>query len=273
VLMADDLSKALHTMNTKNMYKEFAFYIEACESGSMFLPNFLPTSLNIYGLTASNDEESSYACYLDDTLNTYLGDCFSVYWMEDSDAHDIQAESLQVQFLRVRTQTTTSHVTQYGALSYVSDMVGEFQGDKNPGASAVKQATSTAEERRAAPQEEVELNILLNQHRLAKTPQEQKKHAQAIRDHIAERERVSSLFERIISHVFPGKEFLQAMKVKRGGAVNFECYKPVLQRFNQICIPLNASSPALNHLYKLANLCNLGTTQEKIIEALHATCV
>ena len=40
---------------------------------------------SVYATTAANAEESSYACYLDQKLGTYLGDVYSVNWMEDSD--------------------------------------------------------------------------------------------------------------------------------------------------------------------------------------------
>ena len=60
------------------------FYVEACESGSMF-DKLLPKNINVYATTAANSEESSYACYYDDNLQTYLGDLYSVNWMEDSD--------------------------------------------------------------------------------------------------------------------------------------------------------------------------------------------
>jgi len=39
-------------MQTNNMYKEMVFYIEACESGSMF-PSLKPNQ-NVYAMTASN---------------------------------------------------------------------------------------------------------------------------------------------------------------------------------------------------------------------------
>jgi legumain len=39
----------------------------------------------VFATTAANAEESSYACYYDDKLGTYLGDLYSVNWMEDSD--------------------------------------------------------------------------------------------------------------------------------------------------------------------------------------------
>ena len=39
----------------------------------------------VFATTAANTHESSYACYLDEERNTYLGDVYSVKWMEDSD--------------------------------------------------------------------------------------------------------------------------------------------------------------------------------------------
>jgi legumain len=38
-----------------------------------------------WATTAANAIESSYACYFDDLRETYLGDVYSVNWMEDSD--------------------------------------------------------------------------------------------------------------------------------------------------------------------------------------------
>jgi legumain len=60
-------------------------YIEACESGSMF-EKLLRNDINVYATTASNSKESSYATYYDDQLGAYLGDLYSVSWMEDSDS-------------------------------------------------------------------------------------------------------------------------------------------------------------------------------------------
>ena len=43
------------------MFKQLVFYLETCESGSMF-PN-LSESENIYAMTASNATQSSYGAY------------------------------------------------------------------------------------------------------------------------------------------------------------------------------------------------------------------
>jgi len=39
----------------------------------------------VWATTAANAHESSYACYYDSRRQTYLGDVYSVNWMEDSD--------------------------------------------------------------------------------------------------------------------------------------------------------------------------------------------
>eukprot|EP01137_Pigoraptor_chileana_P018002 Opistho-2@76858 len=124
-LYAKDLIDAINYMHTNNMYKQLVLYIEACESGSMF-ENLLPTGINAFATTASNAEESSYACYYDDTFQTYLGDVYSVNWMENSDSTDITTETLQQQFLFVQNETTTSHVMEYGELDWTTEPVSTF---------------------------------------------------------------------------------------------------------------------------------------------------
>jgi len=45
----------------------------------------LPSNINVYATTAADPSESSYACYYDEKRMTYLGDRYSVSWLEDSD--------------------------------------------------------------------------------------------------------------------------------------------------------------------------------------------
>ncbi|CDW88179.1 peptidase c13 family protein [Stylonychia lemnae] len=137
-LYADDLISNLTYMHKQNMYSELVFYVEACESGSMF-QGLLDPALNIYVMTASNAEESSWGtyCYPDDLkdgkhLGTCLGDLFSVNWMEDTDANDILKESLLTQFETVKNKTDQSHVMQYGELKFVDEPIGYFQGNFDP---------------------------------------------------------------------------------------------------------------------------------------------
>ncbi|GFY44535.1 legumain [Trichonephila inaurata madagascariensis] len=128
-LSASDLNKTINYMYENKMYGKMVFYIEACESGSMF-ENILPDNINVYATTAANAEESSYAIYFDETRETYLGDSYSVHWMEDSDKEVLTKETLQSQFKIVKKETTESHVQEYGDMSIAKMHVSEFQGRK-----------------------------------------------------------------------------------------------------------------------------------------------
>ena len=102
-LYADELQAAIDVMEANQMYDEVVFYLEACESGSMF-PDLL-ASQKVYAMTASNAYLSSYAAYcgtdayVDDVyIGSCLGDEFSVSWMEDTDSHNISSETLEEQY-------------------------------------------------------------------------------------------------------------------------------------------------------------------------------
>lgn len=134
-LYADQLIDALIYMTDENMYRQLVFYMEACESGSMFY-GMLPEYLNVYAVTAANPDESSWGDYCPPQdfvngteLNTCLGDEFSTNWMENSDNVGGMNQTLQQQYQTVQIETTLSHVMQYGDLDISSSLVGDFQGN------------------------------------------------------------------------------------------------------------------------------------------------
>lgn len=127
-LMANNLTKALKTMHSKKMYNELVFYIEACESGSMF-DGLLPPNMHIYGATASTPDQSSYACYYSESRQTYLGDLWSVSWIEDSEANMTKGETLIEQWLVAKARTTESNAQHYGDLSIDKEKVEVFEGE------------------------------------------------------------------------------------------------------------------------------------------------
>lgn len=95
----------------------------------------LPTNTKIYAVSAANPSESSWGTYCspDDIvggkhIGSCLGDLFSVKWMEDTEANQPATETLQQQFEAVKKQTTKSHVMQWGDVSFVGDVVGDFVG-------------------------------------------------------------------------------------------------------------------------------------------------
>nr|CAD7424767.1 unnamed protein product [Timema monikensis] len=106
---------------------QMVIYVEACESGSLF-DDILTDTLNIFVTTAADPLESSYACYFDEYRQTYLGDLFSVSWMEDTEKENLLRESLHHQYEAVRHRVNTSHVEEYGNLDIGALHISDFLG-------------------------------------------------------------------------------------------------------------------------------------------------
>jgi legumain len=132
-----DLVSALQTMHSKNMYSKLVFYMEACESGSMFAT--LPKDINIYATTAANARESSWGTYCSPqdkvdgkSIGSCLGDLYSVNWMEDSDVKsEMASESLEKQFKLVTKETNKSHCQEFGDTSIASSPIHDFQAEES----------------------------------------------------------------------------------------------------------------------------------------------
>lgn len=97
-------------MYTHRMFKEMVVYVEACEAGSMFVD--MPEDMNIYVMTASDEEVSSWAIYCDEEaiidgkdLGTCLGDLFSINWMNDTVNHIGDKRTLLAQYHHVKEET------------------------------------------------------------------------------------------------------------------------------------------------------------------------
>merc|ERR1712151_204264 len=95
----------------------------------------LPKDLNIYATTAANAKESSWGTYCPpfDKVNgvsveSCLGDLYSVSWLEDSDRIASLNERLGDQFMRVKNETNMSHVMDFGTMTFKwTDHVSEYQ--------------------------------------------------------------------------------------------------------------------------------------------------
>eukprot|EP00928_Gymnodinium_smaydae_P031839 TRINITY_DN23241_c0_g2_i1.p1 TRINITY_DN23241_c0_g2~~TRINITY_DN23241_c0_g2_i1.p1 ORF type:complete len:469 (+),score=123.41 TRINITY_DN23241_c0_g2_i1:56-1408(+) len=136
-LHAKELSSTLKKMQEKKMFDKLVFYMEACESGSMF-PD-LTADGKIFALTAANAEESSWGFYCGSdatvkgkNLNSCLGDLFSISWMEDSDLGAFTTETIEEQVKRVTKRTNKSHVMSFGDKSLLSDSIGAFELKGSP---------------------------------------------------------------------------------------------------------------------------------------------
>lgn len=126
-LYADDLHEVLDKLKRKGKFRNLLFYMEACYAGSMFL-DYGYWDIRVYAATASNERESSYAIYCNDSkLQTCLSDEFSHNWMVDTEIQDITVEEVGDQFENVRVATLLSHVSEYGMGNLRFFKVADFQ--------------------------------------------------------------------------------------------------------------------------------------------------
>jgi len=263
-------------MNQEKKYKEMVIYIEACESGSM-LEGLLPDNINIYATTASNAEESSYACYYDDKRQTYLGDLYSVNWMEDSDAEDINKESLFTQFQVTKKKTTESHVMQYGDLKLgAAHTVSEFQGEvkSNKVASPIVDRMNALLKRDTVATVDVRTSILSR--RLAALPANsaeritvERQLAQAIQ----QRSVISTTINSIAKKAFEENrvDYYELVTTQRMKLTQHDCYMSATQRIHEKCFDIQ-NEYVLNKLWIVANLCQIGLQDFTIKHAVDDVC-
>jgi len=224
------------------MYNKMVFYLETCESGSMFA-NHLKDDINIYAVTAANPTESSWGtyCYPNDIVNgkhmqTCLGDLFSVNWMENADAVAPNKETLEEQFDVLVKTTAQSHVMRYGQMSFTNEVIGDYEGDldldsekflerifsrqlveKKPKELDVNRHTSTVNSRDAK-----------MHHLYAKVAQEGNHKAHLdLSTEINHRMRVDNVFSEFKGHLLGAEEYYAPQ--------NFECLRSLVGAYKENC--------------------------------------
>ncbi|VDM99052.1 unnamed protein product, partial [Thelazia callipaeda] len=126
ILTAKDLNDELKNMHAKRKFEKLVFYMEACESGSMF-SEILPSNIDVYAVTAANDHESSWGCFCHNKMELpCLADCFSISWLLDTEKENLYKETLARQFSIIKNLTDKSHVMHYGDMAITHDHVADF---------------------------------------------------------------------------------------------------------------------------------------------------
>lgn len=274
-LHAEDLQKAILSMHENKQYKKMVFYVEACESGSMFNRHKLPSNVNVFATTAANGEESSYACYYDRERNTYLGDVYSVMWLQNSDKADFNVETLEQQFEKVKEETNTSHVMEFGDLTMGSLTIGNFQGDSSK--NYINNETKITEDipiTDAVPAPDVKMWILHHQLRDFDLPL--KRRREVLKELYEEKEmrlHIRSTFQTIVKSLVDSREKQKEIISKPAAPVKRHCYKQSVTKFRRGCGNLGMHEHTLRHLYVLANLCDEGYSTERIVETIHNVCM
>lgn len=265
-----ELNKTIQLMYEKKMYKKLVFYIEACESGSMM--NHLPNNINVYATTAANSHESSYACYYDEKRDTYLGDLYSVSWMEDSDLEDLTKETLHKQFVLVKQHTNTSHVMQYGNRTISQMKVNQFQG--NGKITSPPLNLEPVKHMDLTPSPDVPLAILKRKLMASNDILQARDIVREIKTHQEAKLLIKESMRKIVNMVTESDELTEEILTDQVIINDMHCYRDAAEHFKRQCF--NWHNPlyeyALRHLYALVNLCESGYPIERIHKAMDKVC-
>ncbi|XP_036591804.1 legumain [Trichosurus vulpecula] len=270
-LHVKDLNKTIHYMHQHKKYKKMVFYIEACESGSMM--NHLPDDINVYATTAANPAESSYACYYDEERGTFLGDWYSVNWMEDSDVEDLTKETLHKQFQLVKKHTNTSHVMQYGNKTISHMKVMQFQGMKHQASSPI--SLPPVKRYDLTPSPDVPIEILKRKLMATNDANESKKIVDKLQAHLQARTLIEKVVQQIVTVVTASSVQTEKMLSERRTLTAYGCFEEAVIYFRTRCF--NWHSPmyeyALRQLHVFVSLCEEAYPLDRIKLAMDKVCL
>ena len=226
----------------------------------------LPNNINIFATTAANSSESSYACYYDELRETYLGDVYSVNWLEDSDGrHSLKTETLQQQFRRVLKETNTSHVMEFGDKRIGRMDLSQFQGSKSYNKTYTKKVYITD----AVPSGDVPIAIAYK--RLNKKQSEEQKYVNKVK--YEELVRARNFLINSVKHLireFKLKISVDSLWRDKRPLTNHKCYVDLIEQFDSHCFDLSTHPYALRFLYIFVNMCetleNQNQANPQIIE-------
>ncbi|KAM7507562.1 hypothetical protein LguiA_018015 [Lonicera macranthoides] len=287
-MYANDLIEVLKKKHASGTYKSLVFYLEACESGSIF-EGLLPEGLNIYATTAANAKESSWGTYCPGDAHgpppkyeTCLGDLYSVAWMEDSEKHNLQTETLRQQYQQVKKRTSNgnfqsgSHVMQYGDLKLSTDDLFIYMGSNpaNDNYSHVD-ANSLGLSSKAINQRDADLLHFWHKYSRAVEGSVRKLEAQKqFAEAMAHRMHLDSsikLVGKLLFGIEKGPEVLKMVRpVGQPLVDDWDCLKTLVRTFEKHCGSL--SQYGMKHMRSIANICNAGIQTEQMDEASAQAC-
>ncbi|PYZ99354.1 hypothetical protein A6K26_009710 [Gammaproteobacteria bacterium 2W06] len=273
LLKATDLADAVLAMHRDRKFGEMVLYVEACESGSMF-SNLLPDDIGVYAVSASSPNQPSYACYMDEHLNTFLGDVFSIKWMEDTDREDIRRESLKKQFQIVRKEVTSSTVMQWGEIRLDRQHLSQFLGGKKVASGGRRrQRGNDFCLNSATPSYDVPVAVLESRIRSSSNQQETEDLKQQLEGLRQNRTFVSAVMASLVVHVTDSDlDMVDKVMHNSHGITRWSCYSAALDVFDKGCFRLAENPYALRVLQPIVNLCEHGYTAEQFARAVQAVC-
>jgi legumain len=298
LVYADDLISVLQAKHDAGTYNRMVFYMEACESGSMF-EGMLPEDINIYAVTASNSTESSWAYYCPGDSNstapppeydTCLGDLFSIAWMEDSDVQDSRNETLEQQYVKVKGRTLnstappagskdeylpSSHVEQYGNATITSDFMNFYIGSNENKTLVDNGHVSSPATSGGVSQYEADLLHFWHKYNKAPLGSTDKDEAyQKLMNEVDSRNHVDKAMNYVANELFgveKGSDVFNFIRSPGQPLVDdWSCLKNLVKTYENYCGALSKYGRVYNRA--IANMCNEGIRADQLAVASAKAC-
>jgi len=276
-----ELVDALKSMHSSKMYNKLVFYMEACESGSMF--QTLPQGLNIYATTAANAKESSWGTYCSPydkvdgkKIGSCLGDLYSVNWMENSDlASSMSSETLEAQFTVVKKETNKSHCLEFGDVQSLSSLpIHDFQAEESVNVFEIQNTTKhvvseDSDKKLASAVDSRDIALVTKFYNYLDGGSAVE--AKALMDEISMREKEKAKFAQI-AKLAAGKASIEVMmgQAQELRDAEWDCHHSALDAVTKACGDFNDYS--LKFTATIGNLCKAGVPAEQIAKAAKQTC-
>ncbi|XP_077552763.1 legumain-like [Haemaphysalis longicornis] len=250
-LHAIHFASVIEEMHRAKMFSKMVIYMDAGYSGSMF-QNILPDNVNAYATTSANSFELPNACYPDDFRKTYLGDAYSVKWMEYSDKEDLRKTTLIDQFIFLKHQVKNSHVMQYGNLNIGKLSLSEFQGAQYAPPIPLPETPCHPVSSIDAP-----IAILRHEMRRASSPEALLPIWRKLRRELRKRSFIDEKVTQMATIISKSdNEITKALLSMKLPLTNFDCFEEAVEHFNSNCFDLSQSPYALAVLLPvLVNMC------------------
>jgi len=296
-LYATDLNAALEYMRDHGMFAQLVFYLEACESGSMF-EGILANDTNVFATTAATADQPSYAFYYNDTLSTYMADEYSIRWMQDSTQNWDAYESLLTQFEDVAAIVKESQPQKYGDEEFEEEPIEDFEAfedrssrmkrvlsalKKSKSASAAKAYdTEWAPSSLSVSSRDVKLAVLQHRYLSAKGAEAKALAASLVSQELDYRANVDRVFDELVEvatgynsdeadgPLFGHDHAIEAIKHGHILPTNFECLKKAYAAYEANCEAF--SDYSLQYVSVLVNLCELFGDYDRIRSATQTVC-
>ncbi|XP_051530869.1 legumain-like [Myxocyprinus asiaticus] len=271
-LYATDLIDTVTEMSNNQQFSKMVIYMESCHSGSML--QGLPSSCNVYGISASTPEESSFACFFDEWRNAYLADEFSTFLFHHIKTHDLNRTTLERQFDFLKKKVKSSKPCQYGNMQIGQEYLCQFWG--NDPAAGTKGEAYHIQVNDAIASHNVPLRIQANRIQRERDPRRKREHQRKY----DELQRTTSKIERVVLEIQQRCTYRCASTSRRRAEQGFACMertklvglKTVTEHFRTSCFDWHDErfGIALQHAHVFADLIYSGTEEYRIMEAITA---